>query len=91
MMDWYQIISYFFTNELRLILGLFGTITLSEQTILPINEDQLVTWIILSMILLFAVLFYRLSRQREMELEIAKLKQDQAEILERDYQALRRT
>ena len=23
MMDWYQIISYFFTNELRLILGLF--------------------------------------------------------------------
>ena len=73
------------------LLGLFGTITLSEQTILPINEDQLVTWIILSMILLFAVLFYRLSRQREMELEIAKLKQDQAEILERDYQALRRT
>ena len=43
------------------------------------------------MILLFAVLFYRLSRQREMELEIAKLKQEKAEILERDYQALRRT
>ena len=47
------------------LMGLFGTITLSEQTILPINEDQIVTWIILSMILLFAVLFYRLSRQRE--------------------------
>ena len=73
------------------LMGLFGTITLSEQTILPINEDQIVTWIILSMILLFAVLFYRLSRQREMELEIAKLKQEKAEILERDYQALRRT
>ena len=37
------------------------------------------------------ILFYRLSRQREMELEIAQLKQDQAEILERDYQALSRT
>ena len=73
------------------LMGLFGTITLSEQTILPINEDQIATWIILSMILLFAVLFYRLSRQREMELEIAKLKQEKAEILERDYQALRRT
>jgi len=40
---------------------------------------------------MFAILFYRVNRQREMELEIAKLKQDQAEILERDYQALRRT
>ncbi len=40
---------------------------------------------------MFAILFYRVNRQREMELEIAKLNQDQAEILERDYQALRRT
>ena len=73
------------------MLGLFGAITLSEQTILPLSDDQTGTWIILSMVLLFSVLFYRLSRQREMELEIAQLKQDQAKILERDYQALRRT
>lgn len=73
------------------ILGLFGTVTLSQQTILPIDEDQVGTWIILSLILMFAILFYRVNRQREMELEIAKLKQNQAEILERDYQALRRT
>ena len=73
------------------MLGLFGAVTLSEQTILPLNDDQIGTWIILSMVLLFSVLFYRLSRQREMELEIAQLKQDQAEILERDYQALSRT
>ncbi len=73
------------------ILGLFGAVTLSQQTILPIDEDQVGTWIILSLILMFAILFYRVNRQREMELEIAKLKQDQAEILERDYQALRRT
>lgn len=73
------------------ILGLFGTVTLSQQTILPMDEDQVGTWIILSLILMFAILFYRVNWQREMELEIAKLKQDQAEILERDYQALRRT
>ena len=73
------------------ILGMFGAVTLSEQTILPLNEDQVGTWIILSIILLFAILFYRVNQQREMEAEIAKLKQEQAEIVERDYQALRRT
>ena len=73
------------------ILGMFGAVTLSEQTILPLNEDQVGTWIILSVILLFAILFYRVNQQREMEAEIAKLKQEQAEIVERDYQALRRT
>ena len=28
------------------ILGMFGAVTLSEQTILPLNEDQVGTWII---------------------------------------------
>ena len=59
------------------ILGMFGAVTLSEQTILPLNEDQVGTWIILSLILLFAILFYRVNQQREMETEIAKLKQEQ--------------
>lgn len=70
------------------ILGLLGTVTLSEQTLLPLDEDKITTWIILSMILMFAVLFYRVNKQREMELEIARLKQEQSEILERDYEAL---
>ncbi len=73
------------------MLGLFGAVTLSQQTILPLSDEQAGTWVILSMVLLFSILFYRLSRQREMEQEIAQLKQDQAEILERDYQGLRRT
>lgn len=73
------------------ILGLLGAVTLSEQTILPLNDDQTGTWIIISMVVLFSVLFYRLRQQREIELEIAQLKQNQAEILERDYQALSRT
>lgn len=77
--------------SILVILGMFGAVTLSEQTILPLSEDQVGTWIILSMILLFAVLFYRVNQQREMEAEIANLKQEQAEILERNYQTLRCT
>ena len=73
------------------ILGLFGTVTLSQQKLLLLDEDQTDSWIILSLILLFAVMFFRMRRQNEMELEIVRLKTDQAEILERDYQALRRT
>lgn len=73
------------------ILGLFGAVTLSQQTILPLDEDQIGSWIILSLVLLFAVMFFRMKQQHEMELEIARLKQDQAEILDRDYQALRQT
>ena len=64
------------------LLGLFGAVTLSQQYILTLDEDQVGTWIILSMVLLFAVLFYRVNRQRDMETEIAQLKQEQAEILE---------
>lgn len=73
------------------MLGLLFAVLLSQQTILPLNEDQLGTWIILSMVLLCAIMLYRVNRQREMELEIARLKQEQAEIVERDYNALRRT
>lgn len=77
--------------SLLALLGMLGAVTLSEQTILPLDEDQVGSWIILSMVLIFAVMFYRLARQRDMEREIAQLKQEQAEILERDYQTLSRT
>lgn len=77
--------------SILVILGMVGAVTLSEQKILPLDEDLVGTWIILSMVLMFAILFYRVNRQREMESEIARLKQEQAEIVERDYQALRRT
>ena len=73
------------------VLGMVGAVTLSEQKTLPLDENLVGTWIILSMVLMFAILFYRVNRQREMESEIARLKQEQAEIVERDYQALRRT
>lgn len=70
------------------VLGLLGVVSLSQQSVLSFNDDQLNVWIILSTLLMIAILFYRIKRQHEMELEIARLKQDQVEILERDYQAL---
>lgn len=73
------------------VLGLFGAVTLSEQTVLPLDEDQVGTWVLLAMVLLFALLAVRLRRQREMEAQIARLRQEQAEIWERDYRTLRRT
>lgn len=73
------------------VLGLIATITLSEQTALPLKGDRLDTWVILSMVLLFAVLFYRANRQREMEAEIAALKEERAQSLEREFQTLRKT
>lgn len=73
------------------ILGLFGAVTLSEQTRLPLDEDRVGAWILLAMVLLFAVLLARLQRQRELEAQLAELKQERAEGLAREYQALRRT
>ena len=98
-------LSYAATNTLRLlgcagreraaaalaVLGLFGVVTLSEQTVLPLDEDRVGTWVLLAMVLLFALLAVRLRRQREMEAQIARLRQEQAEIWERDYRTLRRT
>lgn len=73
------------------VLGLFGVNGLSQQKMLTFHDDQLTAWIILSIVLMFAILIYRVNRQREMEAEIVNLKEAQAEILERDYQALSRT
>ncbi|SHK07634.1 sensor histidine kinase [Hespellia stercorisuis] len=73
------------------LAGMFGVIVLSEQKRILLSDDRLTTWIILSLLLMMAILFFTLSRQHEMEKEIARLKEEQAELLERDYRALNRT
>lgn len=78
-------------SSILAVAGMFCVLMLSEQSVVPLPDDQLITWIIFSVVLLIAVLFYRVNSQYEMEKEIVRLKTDQAEILERDYQALRRT
>ena len=88
---WYNVIMGRRIITIVVVLGILGSVSLSEQTILQLDEDQVGSWIILSMVLMLAILFYRTNRQHEMELEIAKLKQDRAEIVERDYETLSRT
>lgn len=70
------------------ILGLFGVVVLSEQSVILLNDSLLTTWTILSLLFMTSILFFRLNRQYEMEKEIARLTTEQAEILERDYQSL---
>lgn len=77
--------------SLAALLGFFGAVSLSEQSLLAIDENQSGRWILLAVILLLAVLFYRLSHEKEMEDEILRLKEEQDEIREREYQTLRRT
>lgn len=72
-----------------MLLGMFGLIALSGQHTVFVSDDQLTTWIILSLITFLSVLLFNMRRQYEMEKEIARLKTEQAELLERDYQTLR--
>ncbi len=65
-----------------------AVITLSEQKALAIEEDTLDMWTLLAVVLMMSVLVYRISRQYETEKELARLKSEQAELLERDYTAL---
>lgn len=71
------------------LLGMFGVIALSEQSVISLNDDQLTSWTILSLMTMLAVLLFNLNRKYEMEKEIAQLKKEQAELLERNYEELR--
>ena len=70
------------------VSGFLAVITLSEQRTLVIAEDLLDMWTVLSIVLMMSVLIFRISRQYEKEKELAKLKSEQAELLERDYTTL---
>ncbi len=70
------------------VAGFLAVITLSEQKTLVIAEDILDMWTVLSVVLMMSVLIFRISRQYEMEKELAELKSEQAELLERDYLTL---
>ncbi len=72
------------------LAGFLGVITLSEQTVLVIPDDTLYMWIILAVVLMMSVLVFNINRQYEVEKELAKLKSEQAELLERDYTAVNR-
>ena len=73
------------------LAGFLGVVTLSEQTVLAIPEDTLYMWTILAVVLMMSVLVFNVSRQYEVEKELARLKSEQAGLLERDYTALNRS
>ncbi len=73
------------------VAGLFGVIFLSSQSIITISDEQMTTWIIFSMLVLVAVLFFHLSRQYETEKKIAYLEKERNALLLRDYQLLKDT
>lgn len=68
--------------------GMIAVISLSEQTVLAISGDSLDTWTILSVVLMMSVMVFNINRQYESEKELARLKSEQAELLERDYTTL---
>lgn len=70
------------------LAGMICVLLLTEQSVISLPDEQLMTWVILSVILLVSVLFYKLNRQYEMEKEIAMLKTEQKELLECDYKSL---
>lgn len=75
-------------TSIIVIAGFLANITLSEQTILKITDDILDMWMILSIVLMMSVLMFNMNRQYKMEKELAKMKSEQSELLERDYTAL---
>lgn len=72
------------------VAGFVAVITLSQQTVLIIADDTLDMWTILAVVLMMSVLVFHMNRQYEVEKELAKLKSEQAGLLERDYTALNR-
>lgn len=70
------------------VAGFIAVITLSQQTVLPIADDTLDMWTVLAVVLMMSVLVFHMNRQYEMEKELALLKSEQAQLLERDYTSL---
>ena len=72
------------------VAGMLCAVTLGSQTVIAFPEDDLGLWTLFSVILLFSVLIFHMNRHYEAEKEIARLKAEQAELLDRDYQNLNR-
>lgn len=73
------------------VAGLFGTVFLSGQSAIDLSDGQMTVWIIFSMLILTAVLFFYLNNQYEMERRIAQLETEKNALLTRDYQMLKNT
>lgn len=71
-----------------ILAGFLAVISLSEQTILTLPDNTWNMWMILAVVLMMSVLVFNMNRQYEVEKELARLKSEQVELLERDYTTL---
>lgn len=70
------------------IITFFAMITVAEQTRMPIDEEITSNWMMMTLILMFAILIFNMSRQYEIEKEVARLQTEQAELIKNDYHKL---
>lgn len=70
------------------LVGFIAVVTLNEQKTLSIPDDTIYMWLVLAVVLMMSVLVLNINRQYEVEKELATLKSEQAELLERDYTTL---
>ncbi len=71
--------------SLAAVFAMFGTVIFSDQAA---SDDLSFTYLILSVVLLTGIMVYRLNKQYETEKELSELKEQQAQLLERDYNVL---
>ncbi len=58
------------------VAGLIGMVLLSGQNVIIIDDEQMNSWVIFSMVILMAVMLYYLNGQYEMEKKIASLEKE---------------
>jgi len=73
------------------LTGFIAVTALSEQTMLVLPEDTLIMWTIQAIILMTSIRVFHMRRLYEAEQEQARLKSEQAGLLERDYTTLSNT
>ena len=73
------------------VAGLIGMVLLSGQNVIIIDDEQMNSWVIFSMVILMAVMLYYLNGQYEMEKKIASLEKEKNVLLARDYHLLKNT
>ena len=81
-------ISLFRITTMLAVITFFAMVTITQQTIMPIDKETTDNWMLMTIILMFSILIFNLSRQYEMEREVARLQTEQTELIRNDYQNL---
>lgn len=72
------------------IISFFGIISISEQSVLEIEDGTLYNWMMMTIALMFSILIYNFNHQYEIEKKVSILNEEKAELLKKDYINLNR-